>query len=122
MVGGVFLQTPDGNVVWLDTGNGLVEQAAQSREEFEKACRSSFELVAEWFLPPLVERLHVVGKIPNAGQCYGFNILPVFAEGKYNTDNMLVLPVREQVVGMAEIHRQLQDFPDGSQVRIDVTD
>jgi hypothetical protein len=122
MVGGVFLQRPDGTVLWLDTGTGLVEQAAPSREQFEEACRSSSELVAGWFLPPLVERLHAAGKIPNDGQCYGFTILPVFAEGKYDTDNMFVLPVREQVVGMADIHRQLHDLPDGSQVRINVTD
>jgi len=73
-------------------------------------------------LPPLVERLHAAGKTPTKGECYGFTVLPVFAEGEYDTSNMFVVPVREQMVGMADIHRQLNDLPDGSPVRIKVTD
>ncbi|MEO1967742.1 MAG: T6SS immunity protein Tdi1 domain-containing protein [Sphingomonadaceae bacterium] len=122
MVGGVFLQSPDGNVLWLDTATGLIEQAAQSREQFDETCRSSSELVAEWFLPALVERLHAAGKIPHHGQCYGFAILPIFVEGKYDAENLFVISVREQIIGMADIHRQLHDLPDGSKVRLSVTD
>ena len=122
VVGGVFLETPDGTVLWLDTGTGLVEQVAESREHFEETCRSSSELVAEWFLPPLVERLHAAGKKPTEGECYGFTILPVFAEGKYDTDNMFVLPIKEQLVGLADVHRQLNGLPDGAPVQIKVVD
>lgn len=122
MVAGVFLETPSSGVLWLDTGTGLVEQVAQSRAHFEEIVRSSPDLVDEWFLPPLVERLHAAGKKPNQGECYGFTILPVFAEGKYDTDNMFVLPIREQLVGIADIHRQLNDLPDGASVQVKVTD
>ena len=122
MVGGVFLETPSSGVLWLDTGTGLVEPVAQSRAHFEEIVRSSQHLVDDWFLPPLVERLQAAGKKPNEGECYGFTILPVFAEGKYDTDNMFVLPVREQLVGMADIHRQLNGLPDGSSVQVKVTD
>ncbi|MEQ7874218.1 T6SS immunity protein Tdi1 domain-containing protein [Sphingomonas sp. ASV193] len=122
MVAGIFLETPDGKVHWLDTGTGLVEQVAQSREHFDELVRSSPELVDDWFLPPLVERLNAEGKKPNEGECFGFTILPVFAEGKYDTDNMFVVSVREQMVGLADVHRQLNGLPDGSSVRVKVTD
>lgn len=122
MVAGVFLETPSSGVLWLDTGTGLVEQVARSRAHFEEVVRSSPDLVDEWFLPPLVERLHAVGKKPSAGECFGFTILPVFAEGKYDTDNMFVLPIGEQLVGMADIHRQLNNLPDGAPVEFTVTD
>lgn len=122
MIGGVFLETPSGEVHWLDTGRGLVEPVAQCREHFEELVRSSPDVVDEWFLPPLVERLHGAGKKPNDGECYGFTILPVFAEGKYDTDNMFVVPVREQLVGSASIHRQLNGVPDGASVQVRVTD
>jgi hypothetical protein len=122
MVAGVFLEMQTGNVLWLDTGTGLVEQVASNRAQFEETVRSSPDLVAEWFLPPLVERLHAAGKKPEAGECYGFTILPVFAEGKYDVENMFVVPVREQFVGMAEVHRQLGELPDDTAVQVKVVD
>lgn len=122
MVAGVFLVASNGEVHWLDTGIGLAEPVAQSREHFEEIVMSSPLLVDEWFLPPLVERLHAAGKKPKEGECYGFTILPVFAEGKYDTDNMFVLPVREQLVGIADIHRQLSGVPDGALVEVKVVD
>lgn len=122
MVAGIFLEKATGEVHWLDTGTGLVEHVASTRVQFEEIIRSSSDLVDEWFLPLLVERLHAAGKRPTAGECYGFTILPIFAEGKYDTDNMFVVPVREQVVGIADIHRQLNVLPEGASVKIKVTD
>ncbi len=122
MVGGVFLERPDGAVHWLDTGTGLIEEVASSRARFEEAVRSSPDLVDEWFLPPVVERLHAAGKKAGAGECYGFAILPIFAEGKYEVDNMFVIPVAEQFIGMADVHRQLSELPDGAPVQVKVVD
>lgn len=122
MVGGVFLERPDGGVHWLDTGTGLVEQVANNRAHFEEIMGTSPDLVDEWFLPPLIERLHTAGKKAGAGECYAFTILPVFAEGKYEVDNMFVVPVTEQFVGMADVHRQLSEIPDGTSVHVKVVD
>jgi len=122
MVGGIFLQARNGLVHWLDTGTGLIEQVSSSKEQFEATIRSNSPLVEEWFLPSLVERLHDAGKRASAGQCYAFTVLPVFAEGKYEPENMFVVPVSEQLVGIAGVHKQLSTLPDGSSVRIEVTD
>ena len=122
MVGGVFFEKRDGPVHWLDTGTGLVEEVASSRARFEETVRTSPDQVDEWFLPHVVEKLHEAGKKAGAGKCYGFVILPVFAEGKYDVDNMFVIPVAEQFVGMADLHRQLRDVPDGTAVQVKVVD
>lgn len=122
MVGGIFLEAASGEVLWLDSGTALIEEVASDRGQFEETIRSSPADVQEWFLPPLVERLQAAGKKPQEGECYGFIILPVFAEGKYDTDNLIVVPVREQFVGMADIHRQLSELPDGTKVKLKVTD
>ncbi|WP_428627362.1 hypothetical protein [Sphingopyxis sp.] len=122
MVGGVFFEKPNSTVHWLDTGTGLVEQIANNRAEFEVAIKASPASVEEWFLPPLVERLHVAGKKAGAGECYGFSVLPVFAEGKYDVSNMFVVPVREQFVAMADIHRQINELPDGASVQVKIVD
>lgn len=122
MVAGVFLEMPIGEVLWLDTGTGLLKPVASSRGQFEETVRSSPDLVDEWFLPPLVERLQAAGKKPEAGECYGFTILPVFAEGKYDVENMFVVPVQEQFVGLADVHRQLGELPDDAAVQVKVVD
>ncbi|UCI16968.1 DUF1851 domain-containing protein [Mesorhizobium sp. B2-1-8] len=122
MVGGMFVERPNNEVHWLDTGTGLLERVAHNRARFEEMIRISPDLVDEWFLPPLVERLHAAGKKPKVGECYGFTVLPVFAEGKFEVENMFVVPVTEQFIGMADIHRQLNEIPDSSRVRIKVVD
>jgi hypothetical protein len=122
MVGGIFLLTEDGHVHWLDTGTGLIEQVASSKEQFEDILRSDSLLVEEWFLPSLVESLQDAGKNATVGQCYAFTVLPVFAEGKYEPRNMIVVPIREQFVGVADIHRQLNAIPDGAAVHVKVED
>lgn len=122
MVGGIFIQTANELVHWLDTGTGLIEQVSDSREQFEATLRSNSQLMDEWFLPGLVEQLHDAGKCAGSGQCYAFTVLPIFAEGRYTPENMFVAPVREQIIGMANVHQQLSAVPDGSTIRIEVTD
>src|SRR4051812_8777987 len=71
-IGGIFLRTASGQVLWLDTATALVKPAAASADDFHETCRNKPEIVHEWFLPPLVERLHDAGKVAGPDQCYGF--------------------------------------------------
>jgi hypothetical protein len=118
MVGGIFLESEDGTVHWLDIGGGTAEEVAPSVEAFEAILRSGAPVVEEWFLPALVEALRRAGKRPGPGQAYLFLIMPVFAEGKYVADNMVVVSAREQVAAAADIHRQIADLPDGTKVEM----
>lgn len=121
MIGGIFFEEGSG-VYWLESGTGLVERIAADVAEFESIVRSDPDKVDEWFLPPLVEKLHDAGKRPGPGQCYAFMTLPVFAEGKYEIDNLVVAPAHMQLAEIASIHEQLGDIPSGGQVQIKIVD
>ena len=90
-VGDVFLEPDSGGVWWLNTGVGELTQVAESPQEFRDLLGTEF--ADEWFLPSLVESLHAAGKIAQAGQCYTYVTLPVFAEGKYDVANLNPVPV-----------------------------
>ena len=121
MIGGIFLEA-EGGVFWLESGTGLVERIAADVMEFESILKNDPDSVDEWFLPPLIERLHDAGKRPGPGQAYAFTLLPVFVEGRYDVENMFAAPAREIFVGIASIHQQLSDVPDGGEVRIRIVD
>jgi hypothetical protein len=119
MVGGIFIETEAGTVRWLDMGSGTVEDVAPSVEAFEAMLRSGPPDVELWFLPALVESLHRAGKRPGPDQAYFFLVPPVFAEGKFVADNMVLVPIREQIGANGDIHRQLATIPDGAKVKIE---
>lgn len=119
-VGGIFFETEAGAVGWLDIGAGTFEEVAPSVEAFEAILRSGAPVVEGWFLPALVEELHRAGKRPGPGQAYFFLILPIFAEGKFVADNLVVVPVREQIGATADIHRQIAKLPNKAKVELKV--
>jgi hypothetical protein len=121
MVGGVFFEDESG-VHWLDCLTGMVDRVADDVPGFEARLADDAAAFDEWFLPGLVAQLHAEGKIPEPGQCYGCIIPPVFAEGKLLPDNVVVVAVREVLVGMAEIHRQIAAAPDGTRMRFKIVD
>ena len=121
-LGGIFMRYPDGEVHWLEAPIALVERVAGSADEFHEICRAQDDRVNDWFAPGLVEQLHGAGKIAGSGQCYGFTFLPIFAEGKYAPDNMFVTSIRESLVGVADIHKQIAELPDGSKVQFKIVE
>lgn len=121
MIGGIFFEEQSG-VYWLESGTGSVERIAADAAEFEAIVGSDPDKVDEWFLPQLVAELLDAGKHPGPGQCYAFLTLPVFAEGKYEVENLVVASARTQLVEVASVHEQLGDLPDGSRVEIKIVD
>ena len=99
-----------------------MEFAAVDRAAFDEICRNGGPEVSEWFGPSLIESLHEAGKIAGEGQCYLFITLPIFEECRYEPDNLAVVPSHEVFAGLANIHRQIADLPDGSKVQIKVID
>ncbi|MGC1304507.1 MAG: hypothetical protein WA840_19230 [Caulobacteraceae bacterium] len=126
--GGIFLEKATGGVFWLECGTGLVEQVADSAEEFhaylgsQRVGRPWRPTIEEWFLPELVRRLHEAGKKPGPGECFALIFPLTFQEGRYEVGNICVAPVREWLVGMADIHHQMLDVPHGAAVQIKVVD
>lgn len=116
--GDLFFSEDNGEVFWLNTGTAEVTAVAASVDEFQRLLET--DQATDWFLPDLVEALHQAGKIPAAGECYTYAILPIFAEGAFEVWNFAPVPTHEHFAVTAQIHRKIADLPDGARVRISV--
>lgn len=119
-IGDMFYEDGAGTVFWLDTGRGEITRIADNTAEFRALMET--EEAEYWLLPKLIAEAVAAGKVLAPGQCYGFAILPVFAEGEYAADNLAALPAWEVYGLSGDIHRQIRDMPDGGKVRIRVTE
>ncbi len=113
--GDAFLKK-EGEVYWLNTGTGIITLVASDDDQFRAELTG--EKANEWFMPGLVTALHQAGKRPNKDQCFSFTIFPIFAEGKYEVNNVWVSPINEHFGLSGDLHRQISDFPDGQEVRL----
>ncbi len=93
VLGDVFIEPDSGGIWWLNTGTAEVTRVADTLDEFRE--RLGTEAADEWFMPVLVEALHAAGKAPEAGECYTYVTLPIFAEGKYEVGNLNPVPAGE---------------------------
>jgi hypothetical protein len=117
--GDVFIQRSDG-VAWVNTGTAEVTLVAANQDQFRE--RLAGEVWADWFLPELVGLLHKKGRRPSPGECFTYAIYPIFAEGKYVPENFKPVPAAEHFGLSGDLHRQLRDLEDGSEVRLTVSD
>ena len=115
--GDVFLLRADG-VAWLNTGTGHVELIAAKEDDFRAALGG--EQASDWFLPPLIEALQSQGKRLAPGECYSHLTFPIFAEGKYIPENFKAVPAAAHFAFAGDLHRQIQNLPDGSKVEIKI--
>lgn len=121
-LGDVFLERSSGRIDWLSCSAGIVEIAAYDRAAFDEMCRTNGDEVSKWFGPSFVATLHDAGKIAAEHQCYLFITLPIFAECKYEPDNIAVVPLREVFVGLSKFHQQIAALSDSQKVQVKVVD
>ena len=114
-LGDMFFARDDGAVWWLNTGTAELTRVADSIEHFHE--RLATAVADEWFLPALIEKLQLAGKMREAGECYTYVTLPIFAEGKYEVDNLNPVSAAEHFELTGHIHRQIAELPDGAKVR-----
>ncbi len=116
VLGDVFLERQRQGVFWLNTGTGEVTRVAEDVQQFETSLRT--DLAEDWFMPQLIACLHQAGKIPNSGQCYTYVIFPIFADGRYEVENLNVVPAKEHFGLSGDLHAQISGLPDGQKVSI----
>ena len=115
ILGDVFLRH-EKQVEWLNTGTGEITAVSEDEEAFREALAT--ERADDWFMPGLVSALHEAGKRPGPGECFTYAIYPIFAEGRYEVANFAVVPAEEHFGRSGDLHRQLSELPDGTQVRL----
>lgn len=117
--GDMFFEADAGGVFWLNTGTAEVERVADNVPEFNTLLRE--EIADEWLLPGLVEALLEAGKVRAEGECYTYVTLPVFVEGEYTVENLHPVAAKEHFEITGSVLHQLDDMPDGTDVKIDIT-
>jgi len=111
--GDVFLEASDG-VWWLDVLEGTLTRPWAARTEFAAAL-STAAGQEEYLLAGLGLAAEEAGLTPGPSEVYGFTVPPKIG-GPIEVGNVEVV---DFVVGMAitgQIHRQIRDLPDATQI------
>jgi hypothetical protein len=114
--GDVIFVPEDGTVQFLDIGAGFVKQLATSREDFFTQVDSG-DNADNWLLISLTDRCVAADLVPDPNQCYSFKIPPVLG-GEYTTDNIELCDLVVNYSLLAQIHEQIKDLPDGTQIDV----
>ncbi len=113
-LGDLSLVGPDGEILWLDVGDGQLQTVAASEDEFQRAVADP-DNNSLWFGAVLVDALRRAGKVLKPGECYSYWKLPILG-GEYDPANFRVYDVVTHFRVWGPIHEQLRDLPDGTQV------
>jgi hypothetical protein len=112
--GDLIVTLDDGSVHWFEVASGEMERVADDEETFKTKFT---EDPATWLLSPLVDRCVAAGLTLAPHQCYGYKTPPVLG-GKYEVENIAPMSLAEHYSFNAYLHKQIEDLPDGAQVRL----
>jgi hypothetical protein len=118
--GDVFAVFEDGSVHMLDVGTGVMQRLADSRDEFAARIDAG-DNANNWLMIPLVDQCVAAGLTLSDGQCYGYKIPPILG-GKYAVENVSPTNLSVHYSLLADIWRQTKDLPDGTRIKMVVTD
>ncbi len=116
--GDLFLRDEVGAVFRLNTTIGKFNKVSSSETEFREMAETS-DKRKEWFAEPEMLAFGKRGLNPGLSQCIGFSVPTVFAEGG-RPETAYVADLYDYVSFLGDLHRQIPDLPDGSQVRLRV--
>jgi hypothetical protein len=116
--GDALLTDKSEHLYFLDVGGGTLEHKADNYHDFFDN-KLSHELTEELLLPTVVDKLKQHGIILKPGQVYSYTLLPIIG-GAYDEKNMHALDLYEHYSLTGDIHYQLKDTTDGTQVEIEV--
>jgi hypothetical protein len=113
-IGDMFLANDNGNIYWLDVGQGKIELVAADKIEFEKKL-TDIEQVNEWFMIDLTTQLRLSDKKLKDGQLFSYKKLPIIG-GDYSVDNFEPTDMEVHFSFAGQIHNQIKDLPDGTKI------
>lgn len=96
------------------------EIVARSREELDALFQDQ-EFVTDWSMQGLVDQAkEALGPLP-VGRKYHL-VIPGALGGEYSLSNIKTAPLLEIIGLSGDIGQQIQDLPDGAQIRLKVTE
>lgn len=118
--GDLFTVHEDGSVHMLDASVGRLRRLADSRDHF-CALIDIGENANDWLMIPLVDACVAAGLILKENECYGYKLPPILG-GEYEVGNIAPTDLSVHYALQADICRQLKDVPDGTAVRVVISD
>ena len=118
--GDMLLNGDNDDFYFLDLGNGDLSVIEGKYQNFLSSELPS-EIIDEILFTSVVDELVSSGLILKPNQVYSYTTLPILG-GKYDSQNMYPLDLYEHYTLTGEIHFKLKDLPDGTNVKIVVTD
>lgn len=114
--GDLFLKDEGGRIHWLDVAVGKMQQVAESEAEF-RHCADDPIKREEWFTETDERDVRSRGLSPNENQCIAFTI-PLVFEQSASGNKPYVAELVETVSFLGDLHRQMQDVPNGGKVQL----
>ena len=112
----IFLLGHDDNIYWLKTDTGDLTKIANSLEHYQQLLGDD-ENIDNWFLPSLVEKLIIAGKVLKENEVYSYKRLPVIG-GEYSVDNIDPTDMSVHFAFSGQMCEKIKDLPDGTKVNI----
>jgi hypothetical protein len=119
-LGDLFLQDEEGSIFWLITDGGELNKIASNYSEFEKML-SNEELIDNWLLPLLVEKLLKAGMTLEPNEVYSPLKMAILG-GTYEPSNFKPTDMSVHFQFSGSICEQIKDLPDGTKVNIKIVD
>lgn len=113
-IGDMFLSNVAGNIFWLDTGTGKLQEIASSVADFKQFIQQR-ECADKWFVPQLVGDLITSGVRLLPGQCYSYKV-PPFLGGELAVDNFTPTDLSVHFSVLGQLYRQVKDLPAGTKI------
>ena len=114
-LGDMFLANATGQISWLDTGTGKLQQIAASADEFNQL-RQQRQNAEQWFIPNLVGDLMTSGVRLAPGQCYSY-IKPPILGGEIQPANFKPCDLSVHFSILGQIHKQVKNLPPGTKIK-----
>jgi hypothetical protein len=118
--GNVIFTNQDGQYWRICPEELACEIVAKNEDDFVRLQNTS-EFLNDWAMGQLVEQARSMFGIPSADRCYCLKI-PATLGGAYTLANIATIARTELISVSGQMAKQIDDVPDGAQVRLKVTD
>ena len=115
-IGDMFLSTRQGEIYWLNVGEGTFDPVANGLVELKDKLNNE-QVADEWFMFELAKALESSISRLHQGKLFSFKKLPIIG-GTYDISNFQLIDIEVHFSLTGQIHKQLRDLPDGTKVNI----
>jgi len=118
---GNIIVKDEGGCYWLLRPEELLcEIVARTEQEMTNLWKDD-DFILDWEMTSMIEIAENSFGENESGRCFYFVIPPVLG-GKYELENMQTIPLLELIGSTGSIAEQIKDVPDGSRIKLVITD